>query len=333
MCRVPRHHSPACPGERAILPPLRVFAKLATRWSTGFLLSQDVARENRGACPCKQNRHLLACTAPWITYSPSRPRPEDLASGAGGRVTPKASDEVGPRHADDGAIHRDQGRQSGLPVVLPDGRFLRDVLRRRRSRLARARHRADQARQASGPRHSDVRRADRARRRVSASADRARPSRRGVRADRRPGRGAQARRQKRRAPRRGAAGDARHADRGFAARRAAQQLSAGAGAQPRFIRRGPLRAGLDRYFDRRIPRRRMRPRGARRPRSPASSRARSSSRTRSTPMPNWRPICARCRRSRRSRATCSTAPPRSGGSRRISPSRRPTHSARSRASN
>ena len=30
------------------------------------------------------------------------------------------------RLAGDGAVHRDQGRQSGLPAVLPDGRFLRD---------------------------------------------------------------------------------------------------------------------------------------------------------------------------------------------------------------
>ncbi len=57
----------------------------------------------------------------------------------------------------------------------------------------RARHRADQARQASRPRHPDVRRADPSRRRISAPADRARPSRRGVRAARRPGRGEEAR--------------------------------------------------------------------------------------------------------------------------------------------
>ena len=35
-----------------------------------------------------------------------------------------------------------------------------------------------------------------------------------------------------------------------------------AGAGPRLVRRRPLRARLDRYFDRRVPRRRMRPRGA-----------------------------------------------------------------------
>ena len=48
--------------------------------------------------------------------------------------------------------------------------------------------------------------------------------------------------------------------------------------------------------------------------------------------PSSRPICARCRRSRRFRATCSTARPRSGGLRRISPWRPPRRSARSHAS-
>ena len=44
------------------------------------------------------------------------------------------------RHALDGAVPGDQGRQSGLPAVLPDGRLLRAVLRgcggRRRRRSA-----------------------------------------------------------------------------------------------------------------------------------------------------------------------------------------------------
>ena len=95
----------------------------------------------------------------------------------------RATERVGEAHADDGAIFRDQDRQSRLPAVLPDGRFLRAVLRRRRDRQPRARHRADQARQAPGRGHPHVRRADRARRRLSAAPDRARPSRRGLRAD------------------------------------------------------------------------------------------------------------------------------------------------------
>ena len=59
----------------------------------------------------------------------------------------------------------------------------------------RARHRADQARQARGRRHPHVRRADRARRRIPAAPHRARPSRRGLRAARRPRRSPQARQQ------------------------------------------------------------------------------------------------------------------------------------------
>ncbi len=176
------------------------------------------------------------------------------------------SGEARTPKSDDGAVHRDQGRQSGLPAVLPDGRFLRDVLRRRRDRLARARHRADQARQASGPRHPDVRRAGGARRRISASPDRARPPRRGLRTDRGPGRGEEARLQERGAARRRAAGDARHADRRHAARCQAQQLSAGDRAGAAVVgRRGkPLRSRLDRHLDRRVPYRRERPRFAHR---------------------------------------------------------------------
>ena len=160
---------------------------------------------------------------------------------------------------------------------------------------ARARHRADQARQASRPRHSDVRRAGRALRRISAQADRARPSRRGLRADRRPGRSEEARRQERRAARRGAAGHARHAHRRHAARRQAQQLSArdrARAAPPRATSR-PLRACLDRHFDRRVPHHRMRPPVSSPPKSRGSSRARSSSPTRSTAMPRSRRCCAR----------------------------------------
>ena len=118
--------------------------------------------------------------------------------------------------ADDGAVHRDQGRQSGLPALLPDGRLLRDVLRRRRGGVAGARHHADQARPAPGPRHPDVRRADPRRRPVPPEADRPRPSRRRLRADRGPGRGEEARLQGGGPPRRDPPGHAGHADRGRA---------------------------------------------------------------------------------------------------------------------
>ena len=54
-------------------------------------------------------------------------------------------------HFGHGAVYRDQGGQSGLPAVLPDGRLLRTVLRGRRGREPRARDCAHQARQAPGP--------------------------------------------------------------------------------------------------------------------------------------------------------------------------------------
>ena len=151
-----------------------------------------------------------------------------------------------------------------MPLVLPDGRFLRAVLRGCRDRLAGARHRAHQARQASGPRHPDVRGADRAVGRISAPADLARPPGRGLRADREPRRGQEARQQERGAARRGAPGHARHLDRGHAARGAREQLSPGDRAGARLGRGGePLRHLLDRHLDRRVPHRRMRPPGAR----------------------------------------------------------------------
>ena len=58
------------------------------------------------------------------------------------------------RLADDGAVPGDQGAASRCAAVLPDGRLLRDVLRRRRGGERRARHRADQARPASRRRTS-----------------------------------------------------------------------------------------------------------------------------------------------------------------------------------
>ena len=70
-------------------------------------------------------------------YQPPETAPSNAAA------CPRAG---GPRHADDGAIRGDQGRQSGQPAVLPDGRFLRAVLRGRGNRQPGARNRADQAR-------------------------------------------------------------------------------------------------------------------------------------------------------------------------------------------
>ena len=108
-----------------------------------------------------------------------------------------------------------------------------------------------------------MRRSRRPRRRISPPADRARPPRRGVRAARGSGRGAQARLKERRAARRDPPRDAGHIDRGHAARCRPQQLSARGGPCTILFRRQcPVRARLDRYLDRRIPRDRMRPRFA-----------------------------------------------------------------------
>ena len=190
-----------------------------------------------------------------MTIQQSIPVPSDAAPQRGSH---------GARHADDGTISRDQGRPSRTAAVLPDGRFLRAVLRGRRNRLENARHRADQARQASGPGYPDVRRAGGAFRGLSAPADRGRPSCRGVRADRGSGRGAGPRQQERGAPRRGAAGDAGHADRRHFAGRQGQQLSAGDRAGARLGWRRPHWPRLDRHFHRGIHRHGMRDRRTRR---------------------------------------------------------------------
>src|ERR1700751_6221523 len=48
------------------------------------------------------------------------------------------------RLAGDGSVPRNQGGQPGLPAVLPDGRFLRVVLRGCGRRIAGPGHRTDQ---------------------------------------------------------------------------------------------------------------------------------------------------------------------------------------------
>ena len=162
-----------------------------------------------------------------------------------------------------------------------------------------ARHRADQARQASGRRHPDVRRADPRRRRLSAEADRARPPRRRLRADRGPGRGEEARRQVGRPARRRPPGDAGHAHRGRAARRrratTISPRSRGCAAPARTAAM-PFGARLDRHLDRRVPRRRRATPSASAPTSRGSTRASCSSPTRSSPTrrlsPFWRGLAA-----------------------------------------
>ncbi len=130
----------------------------------------------------------------------------------------------GERHADDGAVSRSQGEASGFPALLPHGRFLRAVLRRRGEGFGGARHCADEARQARGRGHPHVRRAGRALGRIFAEADPQGLPRGGGRAARRPGGRQAPRAEGGGAPRCGAAGDARHAHRGCAAGFGREQL-------------------------------------------------------------------------------------------------------------
>ncbi len=112
-----------------------------------------------------------------------------------------------------------------------------------------ARHRAHQARQAPGPGHPDVRRADPRGAGLSQEADRARPSRRHLRAGRGPGRGEEARRQVAGEARRGAARHPRHHHRGRPA--AAARLQLPRRARHGAARRDRFRPRLGRCLDRR----------------------------------------------------------------------------------
>ncbi len=121
---------------------------------------------------------------------------------------------------------RRQGAAAGRAAVLPHGRFLRVVLRRRGPGRRGTRHRADRPRRARGQADRHVRRADPRGRGLSGAADPPRLPRRGGRADggrRRPGRQGPA------AARDRPPGDARHADRGLAAGRRPVQPAAGLG--------------------------------------------------------------------------------------------------------
>ena len=138
---------------------------------------------------------------------------------------------------------------SRLPPVLPHGRFLRAVLRRRGEGGEGAGYRADQARPAWRPGHPHVRRAGPCHGWLSGKADPQRLQGRGLRADGGSGRGEEARRrQGRRAARGHPRGDAGHHHRGRAAGRAAPQLPGGPG---RCGRRDRL--GLARHVHRRFP--------------------------------------------------------------------------------
>ena len=147
---------------------------------------------------------------------------------------------------------RRQGGEPGRAAVLPHGRFLRAVLRRCRSRVRGARHRACPSRRPPGPAGADVRRARPCRRGLPGAADPSRLPRGGLRADGDAGAG-QAAQGKCRPPRGGAPGHPGHADRGQPAGSRPPGLAAGAGA------------GRERHAGRRLAghfHRRLRDRGA-----------------------------------------------------------------------
>ena len=91
------------------------------------------------------------------------------------RITPTATDEVGRITPMMEQYIEIKTANPDCPLLYRMGDFYEAVFRRCRNSVSRPRHRLDQARQASRPRHSDVRRADRAVRRISASVDRAGP--------------------------------------------------------------------------------------------------------------------------------------------------------------
>src|SRR5437016_10886692 len=98
---------------------------------------------------------------------------------------PSADDRT-PRLAGHGSVPRDQAGEPGLPVVLPDGRFLRAVLRGCGRRGTGARYSADQTRPAQRRRHPDVRGAGAHRGSLSRPPDPRRLQGRDVRPDRGP---------------------------------------------------------------------------------------------------------------------------------------------------
>ena len=197
---------------------------------------------------------------------PPRPRPPH-ARGSGRAPTPPSAGPMPPgpagpralsvragrgahdRDADDGAVSEHQGRASGRAPVLPDGRLLRTVLRRRGRRLRRPRHRPHHPRRARGRAHPHVRRSRPLLRGLPPRPHPPGPPRRHLRADGGPGRGEEARLQVRRAARGGPPRHPGHPDRGRPAGRAQQQLPRGLGRDP-----GRGGARLGRHLDRRVPR-------------------------------------------------------------------------------
>jgi hypothetical protein len=89
-------------------------------------------------------------------------------------------------HPDDASVPDHQGGASGRAAVLPHGRLLRAVLRRRQARRPPDRHHAHHPRQVRRPAHRDGRRALPRRRRLPGQAGEARRDGGHLRADRRP---------------------------------------------------------------------------------------------------------------------------------------------------
>ena len=164
-------------------------------------------------------------------------------------MTNGASQGHGPRRrpdADDGAISPPQGGGRRGSAVLSDGRFLRDVFRRREGGGGVSGHRPHQARRGRRRADPDVRRPGPFGRVLPRAPDQGRPSRCHRRADREPRRSAQgARLQGAGRPRDRPAGHAGNVDRGNPARVRLRQLAGG--DRPRRGGMGDRRGG---YLDR-----------------------------------------------------------------------------------
>ncbi len=182
-------------------------------------------------------------------------RPRSVSPGAarslgrlrrrGPRRRPSAARRgPGPHDPDEGAVSARQGRGARRAAAVPHGRLLRALRRRRRHRLAGARHHADQPQQGRG-RAADGRRAGQGARGLPAATHPRRLPRRDLRPD-----GGSAARQGPRRPAGHAHRQRRHRARGRSARPAREQLAAG-----RRTRRRALRPRLAGRLDRRLHRR------------------------------------------------------------------------------
>ena len=168
---------------------------------------------------------------------------------------------------DDGAISSPQGRGRRCFALLPDGRLLRIVLRRRQGRRRLPRHRAHQAREKRRRGDPDVRRSRPFGRKLPRPADQGRQPGGDRRAGRKPGRGAKGARIEGAGPARDRpAGHPGNSDRGNVARRRLGQLACR--GRPRGRRMGDRRR---RHFHRAFRAGRLRPRRPRLGAGPAGT--------------------------------------------------------------